>query len=88
VEEQNLRQYEQQEKVLAEEKKRGETDKKKVKYQEDFLKLSSDCSVNNIADLVLYQQEQSTQKRDLKEIAAIASKLTREKQQRLADLNA
>eukprot|EP00347_Sterkiella_histriomuscorum_P024380 403331322 len=86
IEDQNQKQLEHQEKLLAEEKKRGETDKKKIKFQEDFLKLSEECNVNKIQDLVLYQNDQSEQKKDLKEIAQQAQKLTEEKQAKLKDL--
>lgn len=79
IEEQNQKVLEVQEKQLAEEKKRSEANKRNEKYQKDFLELSEQCNINKISDLTLYQSDQSELKKDLKEIAEIASKFTDEK---------
>lgn len=50
------------------------------------MKLSEECNVNKITDLVLYQSESSEQKKDLKEIAANAQKITEEKKEKLKEL--
>lgn len=72
--------------MLAEELKRGETDKKKLRFQEDFLKLSEECNVKQISDLVQYQLDQSENKTDLKEISKQVQRLTEEKHLRLREL--
>lgn len=59
LEEASLKQAEVQERQLAEENRRGETETKKVRYQEDFLKLSLECGVSKIGDLVAYQSDQT-----------------------------
>ena len=79
IEDQNQKVFEVQEKQLAEEKKRGEANKRNEKYQKDFLELSEQCNINKISDLALYQSDQSELKKDLKEIADIAQKFTEEK---------
>ena len=79
IEDQNQKVFEVQEKQLAEEKKRGEANKRNEKYQKDFLELSEQCNINKISDLALYQSDQSELKKDLKEIADIALKFTEEK---------
>lgn len=85
-EEASLKQAEVQEKLLAEENRRGETETKKVKYQEDFLKLTVECNVNKISDLVAYQHDQTEQKRTLKQIAESEQVLTEEKKALLVRL--
>jgi hypothetical protein len=72
---------------LAEDKKNSEANKRNEKYQRDFLELSEQCNINQISDLTKYQSDQSGLKKDLKEIAEIASKFTDEKKKRLEQLN-